>query len=425
MNILIVNGYARQNKGDGALMSVLCQQLQQTFPYAVVKIDTQEDPRKRPRFEAWENVGSLRQYCFDPTTSKLIHLLRLVMSCSVVMMLLVLPRKFRKIVLRHLPRPLQTYFSTLVEADLVVSTGGGYLNGGRSAMAQVAVYLMLVPLKLAEHFGVCTVCAPQSMGPFATTFQKRLVTQTLEKADLVLTREAKTVQVLAELSSRFPIIPSVDSGFLFRSDTTISLRKQLHIDPQKLLVGVTVRRWLDPKRQSRYELAIAKTIDHLTSRYGAAVVLIPQVTSSLGGDDDRITNQAVYASVKHKKNVYSLETDYTHHQIKALYNELDLIIGTRFHSVIFSLTSYVPALAIEYEHKTSGIMSDLTLDNWVVKIEEATPDVLIPKVDALIAAKKQYQKHLRSVLPAYIAKAQKATTLIEYAYRYHPEPITE
>jgi colanic acid/amylovoran biosynthesis protein len=418
MNIVVVNGYVRQNKGDAALLSVLCHELQGAFPHATLKISSQENPLEEPRFENWQNVGSFNRYCFDPGIGKLGHLLRLLLCVGAVTVLSHAPSKLCGTFISLLPRALRIQFTTLSRADLVVAMGGGYLNGDASLMAQVAIYLMLAPLKLAKHFGACAVCAPQSMGPFATKFQRKIVTRTLEKIDLILTREQKTVQLLDELSDYFPIVPSIDSGFLFNTDQIAGLRHQLRIKPQQLLVGVTVRHWLDPKRQREYERSIAKTIDHIVSQHQATVVLIPQVTSSLGGDDDRIVSKRVYGEAKHKRHVHVLKRDYTHQQIKALYNELDLIIGTRFHSVIFSLTSLVPALAIEYEHKTSGIMHDLGLDDWVVKIEEATAEVLIPKIDELIAAKKQYKQHLSKVLPPYIARAQQATAFIKEVYGY-------
>jgi len=416
MNILVVNGYVRENKGDAVLMSVLCRELQKTFPKATVKISSQEDPRHEPTFEDWQNVCSFNRYCFDPATGKGSHLLRLIVCSAIITALPYVPPGFRKMAVRLSPKMLRAELSALTRADLVVAMGGGYLNGNTSLMAQVAVYLMLAPLELAKRFGACAVFAPESMGPFATKFQQKLVIRTLEKADLVLTREDKTVKLLAKLSKRFPVVPSVDSGFLFTSDESVDLRAQLHVPAKDLLIGVTVRRWLDPQRQYAYERAVARTIDHLTENHHATVVFIPQVTSALGGDDDRITANRVYKRLRHKTGVHVLDEQYTHQQVKSLYDTLDLIIGTRFHSVILSLTSHVPALAIEYEHKTSGIMHDLALDKWVVKIEDATAEVLTSKINELIASKPQYKEHLKKVLPPYIAKAQEAITLIKQAY---------
>ena len=416
MNILVVNGYVRQNKGDAALMSVLCHELQKSFPQATIKISSQENPCQDPKFEGWQNVGSLNRYCFDPTTGKLNHLLRLLFSGSIITFLPYIPRKFCRVALRPLPYALRVQLLALIKADLVVSMGGGYLNGDRSLMANACVYLMLAPLALAKRFGACAVCAPQSMGPFATNFQRKMVTRTLEKVDLILTREKKTIKLLAELPGHFPVVSSVDSGFLFNVDVAANLRSKLQVSSQKLLVGVTVRRWLDPSRQQKYEQAIAQTVDYLTSHYQAAVVFIPQVTSSLGGDDDRMTAEKVYAKIKHKSHVYLLGEHYTHQQIKSLYNALDLIIGTRFHSVIFSLTSLVPALAIEYEHKTSGIMRDLGLEQWVIRIEDVTAGRLTAALHKLLRERAHYKSYLSSRLPSYLRQARDTIGMLAASY---------
>ena len=75
-----------------------------------------------------------------------------------------------------------------------------------------------------------------------------------------------------------------------------------------------------------------------------------------------------------------------HRQIKAAYNQLDFLIGTRFHSVIFSLTSGVPCIAIEYEHKSRGIMRELGLEHWVLAIGDVTEARLGRLFDKLVAS---------------------------------------
>jgi colanic acid/amylovoran biosynthesis protein len=44
------------------------------------------------------------------------------------------------------------------------------------------------------------------------------------------------------------------------------------------------------------------------------------------------------------------------------------MIGTRLHSVIFSLVGGAPAIAISYNHKVDGIMGMLGLEKYVLDI---------------------------------------------------------
>jgi colanic acid/amylovoran biosynthesis protein len=100
------------------------------------------------------------------------------------------------------------------------------------------------------------------------------------------------------------------------------------------------------------------------------VVLIPQVTTDYLGDDDRIVERRIAGYCGSSPLRIDERVDFR--DLKGLYSACDLMLGTRFHSVIFALTSMVPCLAIEYEHKTRGIMRDLGLEEWVLPIDEVS-----------------------------------------------------
>ncbi len=125
-------------------------------------------------------------------------------------------------------------------------------------------------------------------------------------------------------------------------------------------------------------------------------------------DDDRKASRAVYDQMKRQDRVVLMTDRLSHYEIKALYGSLDYLVGTRFHSVIFSLTSYVPAIAIEYEHKTRGIMQDLGLLKWVVKFGDVETKTLIDLFKKLLKEQKTYQHSLEKVVPPYVARTREA-----------------
>jgi colanic acid/amylovoran biosynthesis protein len=89
-----------------------------------------------------------------------------------------------------------------------------------------------------------------------------------------------------------------------------------------------------------------------------------------------------------------------------MYGGLDLLVGTRFHSVIFAMTASVPVLAIEYEHKTSGIMKDLGLDEWVHDITTVDGDTLTAALRRLFARRAEIIAQLADRMPSYQACAR-------------------
>jgi len=232
---------------------------------------------------------------------------------------------------------------------------------------------------------------------------------------LILLREDTSVELLASMGVTKNVQRAIDSGFLLTSATDVDIRKNYHIPARKMLVGVTVRSWLSGQAQVTYEESVARSLDMLVETYDAHVIFIPQVTATKG-DDDRITNNRVHDLMNHTGSTTLVDDEPDHHHIKAIYDKLDILLGTRFHSVIFSLTSFVPVVAIEYEHKTSGIMRDLDLSEWVIGIQEVTAPKLQKLLKKLVAEHATYKKELKQKLPPYIAKAQQAAQLMADAY---------
>jgi len=173
------------------------------------------------------------------------------------------------------------------------------------------------------------------------------------------------------------------------------------------VLGVTVRDFLDPRRQMSYERAMATFIDWASTASGLTVRLLPQVVSDYRGDDDRIVARRVAARCSRPPELVEGWND--HDELRAMYGHLDYLVGTRFHSVVFSLLAGVPALAIEYEHKTSGIMADLGLERWVLSMAGLEADELIRRFEDLTASRAAYRRHLDTVLPPYRARARAFT----------------
>jgi colanic acid/amylovoran biosynthesis protein len=106
-----------------------------------------------------------------------------------------------------------------------------------------------------------------------------------------------------------------------------------------------------------------------------------------------------------------------HQHIKAAHSELDFLIGTRFHSVIFSLTSGVPCIAIEYQHKSRGIMRELGLEHWVLAIGDVTEERLGNLFDEMVRERDTYRNHLTEVMPQYVRRANAVTGVLAVTWK--------
>lgn len=398
--VLITNGYVSANAGDAALLAVCVQQVRSAFPTAEVWVASLEDPDLVPTYEGAHNIGSIRRYVSDDRHALPIRLLRRLVGVLLGVLYLVLPTRCSAALRRPLPAEVAREASLAADCDLVVSMGGGYVHGRGGLAGWQNLYFVLLPMLIAQHHRRRTIFAPQSFGPFdGGPLQELLIRHTLGRSQLVIAREDKSVAALVRCGvPRETITRGVDAAFSLQPAQEPTDRML----PPKA-VGLTARQWLPDHEQHRYELALARTIDQLTAR-GFRPVLVPQVTAAYTADDDRIVERRIADLCATAPT--RLDEQLPYDVLFRLYGECEFFVGTRFHSVIFALLHRVPCLAIEYEHKTSGIMNDLGLGEWSIPIEDATDERVSALADRLIASRDSYLAQLDAVLPDYVARSR-------------------
>jgi colanic acid/amylovoran biosynthesis protein len=408
MKVLVTHVYSCENAGDAALLSVLLADLRSIDPGVDITILTLSPTLPGETCEGFPIRHSLMFYAqnrFRWRLMKLGYAAYVLAACT--MRAIVFVRTGRRVPLHSdLGNLMQLY----EETDAIVPVGGGYLRGDASLTSSVNLVLLLHPLVVGRILNKPTVLYPQSVGPFGGRLQRSLASAVLRRVDLVMAREDISVALLARERVSSNVVRSVDAGFAFAASNDVDLRQRLLVPSDHLFVGITVRQWLDGTRQARYERAIAGLADAILDRHHATVVFLPQVTSEHHDDDDRVVSARVAQAMRHRAEVILSKLD--HRGVAGLYRSLDVLIGTRFHSVIFALTALVPVIAIEYEHKTSGIMRELGLEDWVRDIQDVSASGLLDTFETLIAERDSYRQHLRARLPSYQDKARQSKYLL-------------
>jgi colanic acid/amylovoran biosynthesis protein len=418
MKILITHVYSKENKGDAALLSVLLDDIRRVFHNPHITILTLDKAEPGEMFEGVPVLNGFMYYARDRYKNPLSRsfygaFVALGTMCWAF---------FYRTTHKHFPLPknLRDVVVLYQEADLIIPVGGGYIRSKAGFMSSVVLFFILQPIVFSYILGKTTVGYTQSIGPFGNKFQEAMAKFTVKRINGIIVREQISLRLLKKWGITKNVLLSVDSGFAFVSNATKDIREELKIPKKKILVGVTVRDWLKPKEQERYEKAFAKFCDAVIEKYDAAVIFIPQVTVAHHHDDDRTSARKVYDLMERKNDAHVLTDQYDHKTIKAIYGQLDYLVGTRFHSVIFALASYVPSIAIEYEHKTRGIMAELGLGEWMVDIQAVEADQLISLFEKLTTHRNEYIHQLERVLPLYIKQAEKS---IEFVKEIYESPI--
>lgn len=262
-------------------------------------------------------------------------------------------------------------------ADLVISKGGHIFHCERDhPMEWVNMYRRLFPLLLAWRFNVPYVLLGQSFGPFRGGLAKRAMTWTVSHAKAVFAREEISVSVLANLGvdkSKLKRCP--DLAFSLRPSFTPRFHAVLErnqLKPKRFW-AVTVRKWPTKMGLEKETVRFIKEMEILVRRIldegrTERVALIAHTVGPIPIECDVEPTRRLAETLKDLP-ITLIEEDLSPEELMALYGEAELLIGTRFHSVILALASGTPALAVSYfGPKALGIMSMLGMSDLCLEM---------------------------------------------------------
>jgi colanic acid/amylovoran biosynthesis protein len=381
MKILVTNIYSYENKGDAAIVIAMVSEIRRVFPEAHIYLQTVDVEHDKGKYDEpvessllWILLSSLR----DEPILKRVYELTIRMTGLILYLLFY---RLLRVRLNWLLRgQLKQFVAYTEQTDLVIACGGGYLRTVETK-PQVLLWLFVVCLNsLSGHYlGKPVYMYSQSIGPLNDWLARRLVKFTLNRVQLIEVREDISMQYVEKLKIHTPAIRTADPVFLLKGQ---GRRAPVKLEPAPIQVGVTVRNWFSTELQlMQYLKIVARLIDYLITNYKARVTYTPQVIATGFGDDDRLVAKKLRSLVKNKKSFTLLLDDLHPLELIGLCSKMDLFIGTRMHSNIFSLINDVPVVAIQYEHKTQGIMDRLGIGDATIDIEKINFEELKQKVE--------------------------------------------
>ncbi|MCM3569377.1 polysaccharide pyruvyl transferase family protein [Neobacillus mesonae] len=395
MNILIINAHSSRNKGDAGIILSMVDSLRTNIPFCNIKVKTRFPEVDKEAYDI--PVGeAIHNILVDDNTTKL-KKLKLAIE-----MIRILENKKNKPMLRD---------PDYEWADVVVSCGGGFLlTHGFSVMT----LQHLVQIKTAIDYQKPIVIYSQSIGPLYNKIIKNLTKKVLDKVTKIYVREKISYSLLKEMEIQAPVEVVPDSAFymeLRKSNEVDRIINELRISHKGPIIGLTVRDWKFPEvedhgsHRNKYIKSIQETILFLEKQYEARVLLMPQVLGPNSFNDDRNISREILDGIN-SNNAQLIDFDFHPRELKYFYSRMDMFIGTRMHSNIFALASNIPTVAINYEHKTKGIMEMLELNDYVVDINDVTPDILVKMSKKCWENRHSLVNHLTKRIPQVIDSSQ-------------------
>lgn len=325
-------------------------------------------------------------------------------------LLLLLPG-IRKIGETFLSSEQRKTLQILEQSDAVFVKGGGLLQTYGGWTSTYAMYFWVYPILLAWSRNKKIYVMPNSFGPFQGPFVRKIAKWALKKCTLLTARETRSENVMKK---ELHLMPQVfpDLGFFLNKSelTKEKLCSTFELPENRKWVAITVRPYRFPNEEDpagiygRFIQEMSLFIRWLYQS-GYMPVLVEHTLAVHSHEDDRACIQAIVQSLPREAYRLVSETAFDCRDLKAVYGYCDYLVGTRFHSVIFALSSGIPSLAITYAgNKAEGIMHDMGLDAYVTPMREVTCEVL----KARFYKMKANEDDVREKIQNYLCYAERA-----------------
>ena len=325
MKILLLNQPV-YNRGDEAAHRSLIRTLNKNVPNASVMI-------------LLENVkeGTIKQIKVDNPQNKYINIntnkgyrkSRIFSACSGMMFWSRTIPSNRKLI------------QYIQEADVVLCAPGGICLGGFYNWSH------LYNMMLCKHYNKPVIYYSRSIGPFnpRNILQHIFCTRAkeiLKKMDFLSLRDARSMDLANKLGIKY--IKSIDSAFLDTPDATLPDSVRTDLGKQKYIVFVPNQLTWHPSfanmPQDVIDKCYLKMIDIIIQKTDYNIVMLPQLYNA-GKKNDCLYFKRLKEETEHPSRIIVFQDTYSSDIQQIIIKDAQMIIGTRYHSIVFGINNRV------------------------------------------------------------------------------------
>ncbi len=278
-------------------------------------------------------------------------------------------------------------FSAIKESDILLSGGGSLLQDDTSARS---IHYYLTILRMGLFLKKHVFCISNGIGPIIRENNKKQVARVLNRVRHTTVRDFNSQKLLLDIGVN-PEKVSVSADMVIAMNMQTPeigkgiLKKVGIVDRQRKLLGIAIRQkdFRTPdKRDQLIELA-----NRLSENY--SVLFIPFYYKN----DTKIYDD-IHAHVH--DHVYFVNDKYNTDEFMSLLENLDILVGSRLHSLIFSLVAEVPFIGISYDPKIENFMDMIDM-HPVCSMDDFDPDKVI---EAVIELDTDYVERKKAIVEA-------------------------
>lgn len=264
------------------------------------------------------------------------------------------------------------YLNIYKKHDIVVCAPGGICLGGFQNWDH------LIMLEIARFLKKPLAYYGRSFGPFPEMTEdnrlfKKAALKLLHYMGFMSFRDEKSQELAKNLSLKYE--PTIDSAFLASPNVEIPADVKQMIGEYNYIVYVPNSltwhyAYKDKLSESDIISFFSDILDVLVAKYpNHKILMLPQIFNSGYESGDKIFFDKLKSSYKNE-NLIALEEIYNSDIQQSIIANADLMVGARYHSIVFAINNATPFVAFNYEHKIEGLLRLLGKTQHMVDITD-------------------------------------------------------
>lgn len=268
----------------------------------------------------------------------------------------------------------QRFEEALQQSDFLMIGGGNAIFDLSPATLSAQRFDQVV--SLAKQHQLPIFVSSIGIGPFCTKKQQNAAIATLKKCDFVSFRDKRSLEYLKN-AGHPAAYASVDPVFLLPEvETFEQLKAQKKLQQR---IGICVIDYRITGCSRKDYLNYLKDMKNLIHDLAAAKKEIILFSSEVQDYETIETLYAEFLKDPQVNVVFVKEKE----DLLALYQSLNLVIGTRMHSMIVAVSQFVPIIGLSWQQKVVEMFKNLGIEEDVLAIADLSKkrEILSKKID--------------------------------------------
>jgi len=296
------------------------------------------------------------------------------------------------------------------DADIVVVARAiGYIDGRGGLGAPVRYGLQGYEFGVAKLLRKPTVQYTSDFGPLRQRWNRFFAKFWLGRfADVIVCRSLESRRWLTDVGiSSGKLMDAPDTGFLMEAAHSQATEKVLANCAGAPLVGVGVSFQIRRRfnESARYDSLVKALIRHLANDRGFHVLVIPNETHPKHEQVDDLRLAARIAKdLGHSRVSFLDTTAMSGPEVKAVIRNCEVVVSSRYHTLLACLSTGVPCLGLGWHHKYGEMFRMFGMQQWTLDHTQCDEATLIEMFGRLW----NERQHLRPVIARHLPAVEQA-----------------